>query len=96
MDHEFWIERWKTQDIGFHQPQFEPALDKYWSRLGLRPGARVFVPLCGKSLDMQWLAEHAHAVVGAELSEQAVDEFFAERGLVPDVRREAGRHDRPA
>jgi len=50
----------------------------------------VFVPLCGKSLDMQWLAERGHAVVGAELSEQAVDEFFAERDLVPNVRREGG------
>jgi thiopurine S-methyltransferase len=88
MEHEFWLERWKTQDIGFHQPQFDPALDKFWSRLAVPAGARVFVPLCGKSLDMQWLAEHGHAVVGAELSEQAVDEFFAERDLVPKVRRD--------
>jgi thiopurine S-methyltransferase len=88
MDHEFWLERWKTQDIGFHQPQFDPALDKFWSRLAVPAGARAFVPLCGKSLDMVWLAQQGHAVVGAELSEQAVDEFFAERGIVPDVRRE--------
>jgi thiopurine S-methyltransferase len=90
MEHEFWLERWKTQDIGCHQPQFDPALDKFWSRLAVPAGARVFVPLCGKSLDMQWLAERGHAVVGAELSEQAVDEFFAERDLVPNVRREGG------
>jgi thiopurine S-methyltransferase len=88
VDPEFWLERWKTQDIGFHQPQFEPALDKFWSRLALPAGARVFVPLCGKSLDMQWLADSGFAVIGSELSEQAVDEFFAERGLVPNVRRE--------
>jgi thiopurine S-methyltransferase len=90
MEHEFWLKRWKTQDIGFHQPQLDPALDKFWSRLAVPAGARVFVPLCGKSLDMQWLAERGHAVVGAELSEQAVDEFFAERDLVPNVRREGG------
>ena len=89
MEHEFWLERWKTQDIGFHQPQFDPALDKFWSRLAVPAGARVFVPLCGKSLDMQWLAEQGHTVVGAELSEQAVDEFFAERELVPSVRHVA-------
>jgi thiopurine S-methyltransferase len=89
MDHEFWLERWKAQDIGFHQPQFEPALDTFWSRLAVPAGARVFVPLCGKSLDMQWLAEHGHAVIGAELSEQAVDEFFAERELTPNARHEA-------
>jgi thiopurine S-methyltransferase len=88
MDHSFWLERWKAQNIGFHQSDFEPALDKYWSRLEVQPGARVFVPLCGKSLDMLWLAQHGYAVVGAELSEQAVDDFYDERGLVPDVRRE--------
>jgi thiopurine S-methyltransferase len=86
MDPSFWRERWKNKEIGFHQPEFDRALQKYWPRLELRPGARVFVPLCGKSLDMVWLAQQGHHVVGAELSEQAVDEFFAERGLVPDVR----------
>lgn len=88
MDPQFWHDRWKRQDIGFHQSDFEPALDKYWSRLELHPNAKVFVPLCGKSLDMLWLAQHGHTVVGAELSEQAVDEFYTERGLVPDVRSE--------
>ena len=88
MDREFWLERWKAKDIGFHQPQFDPALDKFWSRLEVPASACVFVPLCGKTLDMQWLAEAGYRVVGAELSEQAVDEFFAERGLTPDVRRE--------
>jgi len=90
MEHSFWLERWEAQNIGFHQSDFEPALDKYWSRLALNPGARVFVPLCGKSLDMVWLAQHGHPVVGCELSERAVDDFFAERGLVPQVRSEAG------
>lgn len=88
MDRSFWIERWKAHDIGFHQPDFEPALDKFWSRMGAERGTRVFVPLCGKSLDMVWFAQQGYGVVGAELSEQAVDEFFAERQLVPEVRRE--------
>ena len=88
MDHGFWLDRWKNQEIGFHQSDFEPALDRYWPRLNLPSGSKVFVPLCGKSLDMLWLAQHGHSVVGAELSEQAVDEFYAERGLVPAVRSE--------
>lgn len=88
MDHNFWLDRWNAQEIGFHQADFEPALDRYWSRLDASPGTRVFVPLCGKSLDMVWLAQHGYEVVGAELSERAVDDFFSERGLVPDVRRE--------
>jgi thiopurine S-methyltransferase len=90
MDPQFWRDRWKKQEIGFHQSDFEPALDKYWSRLGVQPDAPVFVPLCGKSLDMVWLAQHGFPVIGSELSEVAVDDFFAERGLVPDVRTENG------
>lgn len=40
----------------------------------------VFVPLCGKSDDMVWLADHMK-VVGAELSEIACRDFFAEKGI---------------
>jgi thiopurine S-methyltransferase len=90
MDPAFWRERWQKQDIGFHQPSIHDLLRKHWSRLGLAPGSPVFVPLCGKSLDMVWLAEQGHPVIGAELSEIAVDDFFAERGLVPSVRKVAG------
>ena len=86
MDHNFWIERWNKQEIGFHQGDFDPALEKYWSRLNVPAGARVFVPLCGKSLDMVWLAVRSHAVVGTELSEVAVEDFFGEQQVPVDVR----------
>lgn len=86
MDPTFWRERWQKKEIGFHQPAYHTLLLKHWPQLQLAPGSRVFVPLCGKSLDMVWLAEQGHRVVGAELSELAVDEFFAERGLAPTVR----------
>jgi thiopurine S-methyltransferase len=89
MDPAFWRERWKNQDIGFHQPEFHALLQKYWSRLDLRPSSPVFVPLCGKSLDMVWLAQQGHRVIGAELSELAIDDFFAERGLNPTARTAA-------
>lgn len=47
---------------------------------------RIYVPLCGKGLDMVFLAERiADEVVGVEYVEQAVEEFFAERGLAPTV-----------
>ena len=46
---------------------------------------RVYVPLCGKSLDMVFLAARAGEVVGVEYVEQAVVEFFAERGLTPGI-----------
>lgn len=87
MDATFWHERWQNKDIGFHQPDIHALLQKHWARLGIGAASKVFVPLCGKSLDMVWLAEQGHRVIGAELSEIAIDDFFAERGLVPAVRK---------
>jgi thiopurine S-methyltransferase len=80
---EFWLERWRNGEIGFHQPVANPVLVDHWHRLALEPGSTVFVPLCGKSLDMAWLADQGHRIVGVELSELAIDEFFASQGLEP-------------
>ena len=41
----------------------------------------MFVPLCGKTLDMIWLAEQGASVVGCELSDLAVQQFFTENSL---------------
>jgi thiopurine S-methyltransferase len=88
MDEQFWRERWKLQETGFHQRDVNPALREYWRLLGLAPGDPVFVPLCGKSGDMIWLRKQVHPVVGVELSPLAVEAFFAENGLVPERHRE--------
>ena len=85
MHHEFWHERWRTRQIGFHQPSPHPFLERWWSTVGAPRGTRVYVPLCGKSLDMVWLAVHGHTVVGSELSPVAVQEFFGEQGAAPGV-----------
>lgn len=81
MDPSFWHERWQTRQIGFHQPSIHPFLERWWPSLAVPSQARVYVPLCGKSLDMVWLAVRGHRVVGSELSEIAVQEFFGERGV---------------
>jgi len=85
MDPAFWLERWQRNEIGFHQPAPHAALARHWARLGLAPGARVFVPLAGKSLDMIWLAAQGHAVVGIELAAEAVRAFGAEHGALAHV-----------
>jgi thiopurine S-methyltransferase len=87
MDPDFWHQRWNTNQIGFHQPKPNEKLKAYWPDLALPAGSPVFVPLCGKSLDMVWLADQGHRVIGIELSEKAIDEFFAERGLTPTTRQ---------
>src|SRR5690606_13548958 len=86
---EFWQERWARNEIGFHLKEFNPYLRRHWSRLALAEGAQVLVPLCGKSLDLIWLAGQGLQVLGVELSERAVEAFFAEQGLQPTVTRQA-------
>ncbi|WP_271407858.1 thiopurine S-methyltransferase [Pseudomonas sp. Q1-7] len=85
MDEQFWQARWAESQIGFHQHEVNPYLQRYWPRLGLPQGARVLVPLCGKTLDMVWLVGQGHRVLGIELAERAVQDFFAEQALIPEV-----------
>jgi thiopurine S-methyltransferase len=78
--HDFWHERWRERRIGFHQMAPHPFLERWWPTVCRATNGRVYVPLCGKSLDMVWLAVRGHRVVGSELSPIAVQEFFGERG----------------
>ena len=87
MEPKFWQERWARNQIGFHLPEVNPYLQRHWSTLALADGAKVLVPLCGKSLDLIWLASQGHRVLGVELSEQAVEAFFSEQGLAPRISR---------
>ncbi|MDM3884501.1 thiopurine S-methyltransferase [Pseudomonas sp. BCRC 81390] len=87
MEPAFWQQRWADNQIGFHQAQVNPYLQKYWAQLQRLPGSRVLVPLCGKSLDLAWLAGQGHRVVGIELSRRAVEDFFREHGLDAEVQQ---------
>ncbi len=83
MHPDFWHDRWQQDQIGFHQDAVHPLLREYWQLLPVVAGSRVFVPLCGKSLDMWWLRQQGHPVVGVELSPLAVQAFFEEAGVTP-------------
>jgi len=76
-----WLESWKSGKIGFHQKHVNSRLEKFWPELGLETSEPVLVPLCGKSLDMLWLSQLGHPVIGVELSEIAVEAFFIENRL---------------
>jgi thiopurine S-methyltransferase len=83
--HDEWLARWRDGRIGFHEGQPNAFLDRYLARLA---GARrVLVPLCGRSEAMALLAAHGYEVVGIELAESAVREFFELHALVPSVER---------
>jgi len=83
---DFWIERWQKGEIGFHQASGNDLLPAHWPVLGSAPDSTILVPLCGKSLDMAWLAAQGHRVVGVELSPLAVDDFFREQGVEAETR----------
>ena len=86
MDPDFWHERWSSNRIAFHEGEANKMLVTHFGKLGLSPGARVFVPLCGKTRDIAWLREQNMQVAGAELSELAVQALFEEMGIKPVVR----------
>ncbi len=95
MQPDFWHQRWQDQQIGFHQDTPTPLMLKHWPSLDIAPGSRVFVPLAGKTLDMAWFAAQGYRVLGVELSQLAVEQFFAERALAPDIETTRyGRHYR--
>jgi thiopurine S-methyltransferase len=81
MDPDFWLERWQRGEIGFHLSRPHPKLVRYWHHAAQGSTAAVLVPLCGKSLDMRWLAAQGHAICGVELSAQALEDFILETGL---------------
>ncbi|MBU2013880.1 thiopurine S-methyltransferase [Stutzerimonas chloritidismutans] len=85
MHKDFWQERWARNEIGFHLDDVHPGMRRHWPRLALPDGATVLVPLCGKSLDLAWLAGQGFNVVGVELSEKAVDAFFSEQQLEAEI-----------
>lgn len=80
MEREFWLERWEKNQLGWHLSDTNPLLAEHWGSLDVTRGAGVFVPLCGKSLDMRYLESLGHAVTGVELSETAVRAYFEEAG----------------
>jgi len=86
MQPDFWHQRWQDNQIGFHQDKPTPLLVKHWPAIGMPVGAKIFVPLAGKSLDMVWFASQGYRVLGVELSTLAIRQFIAEHGVVPEVR----------
>jgi thiopurine S-methyltransferase len=85
MQADFWHQRWAKGEIGFHESDINPLLTAHFANLGLEPGQRVFVPLCGKTHDISWLLAQGYNVVGAELSETAIKALFDSLNIKANV-----------
>ncbi|MDO8828060.1 thiopurine S-methyltransferase [Methylophaga sp.] len=81
-DNYLWLQLWQENHTAFHQTSVNALLTKYWPQFDANKNSRVFIPLCGKSLDILWLAQQGHQVIGVELSPIAVRAFFEENNLV--------------
>jgi thiopurine S-methyltransferase len=85
MDGNFWHRKWERNEIAFHESEANPLLVAHFSDLCLPEGSRVFLPLCGKTLDIHWLLSLSYRVVGSELSKIAVEQLFSELGIEPNI-----------
>lgn len=84
MEPDFWFDSWREggTKTSFHVPAVHPHA-RWLAETGLLADARVLVPLCGKTVDLLFFAEHAREVVGVELVATAVEQFFTDNGLTP-------------
>lgn len=85
MDASFWHQRWEKNDTAFHESEVNPLLVKYFKELSLAKGSRIFLPLCGKTLDIPWLLSNGYRVAGAELSKIAIEQLFTGLGMEPKI-----------
>jgi thiopurine S-methyltransferase len=92
MQPNFWHERWRGDQIGFHQSSVDQSLRQCWQALAVPKSGRVLVPLCGKSVDLLWLRDQGHTVIGVELSDIALQAFCMQNG-VPARRRSLPEFD---
>ncbi|WP_169566565.1 thiopurine S-methyltransferase [Sneathiella limimaris] len=92
MEADFWHDRWEKGQLGFHQPVVNGRLQTHLSQVASGPDQRIFLPLCGKTLDMTWLLSEGFQVCGVELSKLAIQQYFEEQKVEPIVTR-AGAFD---
>ncbi|PNH89480.1 thiopurine S-methyltransferase [Vibrio diazotrophicus] len=92
-DPEFWHSKWASNQIGFHLDDVNPLLIEHWHRTEPKREEKIFVPLCGKSEDLVWLATKHNQVHGVELSSIAVRSFFAEHFYTPLVIQLNAHHE---
>jgi len=72
-----WQVKWKANQTNWHVDGVHPALEKH--KPSMADGARVLFPLCGKSVDMEVLANQGYDVVGVDGCPEALAAFVSDR-----------------
>jgi thiopurine S-methyltransferase len=85
MEANFWHKKWANNEIAFHRSNPNPLLIEHIRLLSLAEGSLIFIPLCGKTLDIAWLLSNGYRITGVELVEPAIEQLFAELAMVPKI-----------
>ncbi len=85
MDANFWHNKWENNQIAFHRSEPNSLLTEHFNRLSLTKESVIFVPLCGKTLDIAWLLSNGYRIAGVELVESAVEQLFSELEMSPRI-----------
>ncbi|XP_069062809.1 thiopurine S-methyltransferase-like isoform X2 [Pleurodeles waltl] len=82
VDEEEWKKKWEQKNTSFHKDQVHRLLRAHLNALlNSRIGLRIFFPLCGKAVDMKWLADMGHTITGVDVSEIGLKDFFTEQNI---------------
>lgn len=90
MEEQFWQDRWQTRKIAFHEARPNQFLVNHFDVLCLGREAHVFVPLCGKTNDLDWLLDRGHRVTGVEFNRRAIEDVFQRLSLTPSIEQVSG------
>lgn len=80
MDSKFWHDVWDEGQIGFHQSEVNKNLKNHISLLQ-NTDHEILVPLCGKTLDMNYLLSKKFKVYGVEIVKKALIQYLDEHIL---------------
>lgn len=82
MEKAFWLNSWELKGhyTNFHRNDIHPYLIKHLPPFALE-GQTILVPFCGKSIDLLYFSRFATRVIGVEISEKAIIQFFDENHL---------------
>lgn len=64
METDFWNKLWDKSEIRFHNKEVNKLFLNNFSILELKKNSRIFIPLCGKTVDIKWLLDNGYSVVG--------------------------------
>jgi thiopurine S-methyltransferase len=87
-----WDQRWSAGKTAWHKTDVHASLQKYCDEYVLNDivaGGRILIPLCGKTVDMVFLAKKRPIgeVVGIDGISKAIEEFIQEQSSEVEIKK---------